>query len=75
MADAAGDEPHEHLARARLGELDLLDHQRLTELLEHRGPDPHVEDPSGRGTAPPRVAPDQQGQAAAQAIASTIAGR
>ena len=43
VADAAGLEPHQHLARARLLELDLLHGQRLPELLEngrahsHRG--------------------------------------
>ena len=37
MADAAGDEADQHLAGPRLGELDLLDDERLAELLEHRG--------------------------------------
>ena len=41
VADAAGDEPDEHLARLRLGEVDLLDDERLPELLENRGPDTH----------------------------------
>ena len=41
VADAAGGEPDEHLARLRLGELDLLDDERLPELLEHCGADPH----------------------------------
>ena len=35
VADAAGDEPHEHLAGARLGEVELLHDERLAELLEH----------------------------------------
>ena len=34
MADAAGSEAHEHLARLRLGEIDLLDDERAPELLE-----------------------------------------
>ena len=42
MADAAGDEAHEHLARLRLGQVDLLHLERLAELLEHRGADLHV---------------------------------
>ncbi len=37
MADAAGDQADENLAGARLGELDILDHERLSEFLEHRG--------------------------------------
>ena len=37
MADAAGDEADQHLARPRLGQLDLLDGERLAELLQHRG--------------------------------------
>ena len=35
VADAAGDEPHEHLTRLRLGQLDLLHRERLAELLEN----------------------------------------
>ena len=46
VADAAGDEPDEHLARLRLRELDLLHDERLTELLEHRGADLHGGDPT-----------------------------
>ena len=34
VADAAGGEPDEHLARLRLGEIDLLDDERAAELLE-----------------------------------------
>ena len=36
VADAARLEPHQHLAGARLGEVDLLDDERRAELLEHR---------------------------------------
>jgi hypothetical protein len=42
VADAAGDEPDERLARLGLGELDLLDGERLPELLEHGGADLHA---------------------------------
>ena len=45
VADAAGDEADEHLARARLGELDLLHDERLAELLEYRGADLHARKP------------------------------
>jgi hypothetical protein len=41
MADAARNESDEHLARLRLCQVDLLDDERLTELLEDCGPDPH----------------------------------
>ena len=41
VAHAAGLEPHECLAGFRLRELDLLNDERLPELLEHRGPDFH----------------------------------
>ena len=41
MADAAGDEANERLSRSRLGKLDLLDRERLSELLEHRSPHLH----------------------------------
>jgi hypothetical protein len=44
MADAARDEPDEHLARLRLGEIDLLHRQWCAELLEHRGADLHPRD-------------------------------
>ena len=37
VADAAGDEADEHLARLGLREVDLLHHQRLPELLQYRG--------------------------------------
>ena len=43
VAHAARDEPHEHLARPRLREVDLLHDERLAELLEHRGADLHAE--------------------------------
>ena len=42
VADAARGEPDEHLARLRLGEVELLDDERLAELLEHRCADLHV---------------------------------
>ena len=42
VADPARLEPHEHLTRLRLGELDVRDVERLTELLEHRGLDLQV---------------------------------
>ena len=41
VADAAGDEAHEHLAGARLGQLDLAHDERLPELLEDGGSDLH----------------------------------
>src|SRR4051794_13197561 len=41
VADAARDEADEHLARVRLGELDLVHGERLPELLEHGGTDLH----------------------------------
>ena len=37
VADAARGEAHEHLAGLRLGQVDVLDDERLAELLEHRG--------------------------------------
>ena len=37
VADAARLEPHEHLARAGLGEVDLLHGERLAELLQDCG--------------------------------------
>ena len=43
VADAAGDEPDEHLARLRLGEGDLLDDERRPELLQHCGPNLHAD--------------------------------
>ena len=42
VAHAARDEAHEHLARLRLREVDLLDRERPTELLEHGGADLHA---------------------------------
>jgi hypothetical protein len=39
VADAACDEPHEHLAGLRLREVDVLDDKRAPELLQDRGPD------------------------------------
>ena len=42
VADAAGGEADQDLARLRLGELDLLDGERLAELLEDRGAHLHL---------------------------------
>jgi hypothetical protein len=39
VADAAGDDPDERLARLRLFQLDVLDDERLPELLEDCGAD------------------------------------
>ena len=44
VADPARGEPDERLARLRLLELDLLDSQRLPELLEDGGANVHVGD-------------------------------
>src|SRR3954447_3315660 len=41
VADAARHEPHKHLARPRLRELDLAHNERLSEFLEDGGPDLH----------------------------------
>ena len=41
VADAAGDEAHEHLAGLRFGELELLDDEGLAEFLEDGGTDLH----------------------------------
>jgi hypothetical protein len=41
VADAARDEPDEHLAGLRLRQVDLLDDEGLPELLEDCGPNPH----------------------------------
>ena len=41
MADAAGPEPDEDLALAGWIQLDILDDERLGELLEYGGADPH----------------------------------
>ena len=41
VADAAGDEANEHLARTRLGQVDLAHDERRSELLENRGSDLH----------------------------------
>jgi hypothetical protein len=45
VTDAASLEPDERFARHRLRELDLLDDERLPELLQNRRPDPHRCDP------------------------------
>ena len=50
VTDAARREPDEHLALLRLREVELLDDERLSELLEHGGADLH------RGQANPRRA-------------------
>ena len=47
MADAAGLQAHQHLARLGACELDVLDDERPAELLEHRGADPHPHSSSG----------------------------
>ena len=44
VADAARDEPDEHLAGPRLGEVELLHLERRAELLEHGGADLHARD-------------------------------
>jgi hypothetical protein len=41
VADTTRHEADEHLAGARLREVDLLYDERLPELLEHGGADPH----------------------------------
>jgi hypothetical protein len=41
VADAAGREAHQHLAGSRCVQLDVLDDERLGELLEHGGADLH----------------------------------
>ena len=69
MADTAGHEANEHLARARLGQLDLLHDERRAELLQDGGADLHptailrrpcfLTDglrPGSAGTAPARAA-------------------
>ena len=57
VADAAGGEADEHLARLRLGEVDLLDDERASELLEDGGADFHaasiVSASAGRRAHPP----------------------
>ena len=45
VADAAGGQPDEHLARPRPVQLDVLDHERLSELLEHGRADLHCAGP------------------------------
>ena len=56
VADPAGFEPHQHLARARLGQVDLLDRQRLPELLEHGGADLHLSSSSSSTSVEPILA-------------------
>lgn len=48
MTDAAGNEADQNLTRLRACQLDVLDDERLTELLEYRGLDPHAADPTPR---------------------------
>jgi hypothetical protein len=43
VADPAGREAYEDLARARLGEIELLYDEGLPEFLEYRRPDLHRE--------------------------------
>ena len=65
VADAAGRQADEHLARLRLREVDLLDDERLPELLEDGGADLHtailrcVAQPDGaRHAVRPALRPD-----------------
>ena len=55
VADAAGDQPDQHLAGLRLGEVDLLDGERLAELLQHRGAHLHRTFTVGDPTRPRAV--------------------
>jgi hypothetical protein len=48
VADAARLEPDEHLACARLGELELLHLERLAESLQYGCANLHERDPTGR---------------------------
>ena len=43
VADAAGDQTHEHLAGGGIGKIDLLHHQRRPKLLQHRSSHLHRE--------------------------------
>ena len=54
MTDAAGDEADEDLAGLRFRELDLLNGERLPELLQHRGADPHRAEPTPLDISPAR---------------------
>ena len=56
VADAAGGEADQDLPRLRLGELDLLDDERLAELLEHRRAHPHFESGNFAASSWPPVA-------------------
>ena len=62
VADAAGDEADQRLARLRIAKADLLHDEGLAELLEYRGTHLHLQplpldytafDPMGRRTSPP----------------------
>ena len=55
VADAAGDEPHQHLACLRLGEVELLHLERCTELLEDGRADLHRADSTRTGLIVPRA--------------------
>jgi hypothetical protein len=48
VADAARLEPDEHLARPRLGELELLHLERLAKSLQYGRANLHERDPTGR---------------------------
>jgi hypothetical protein len=56
VADPARLEPHQHLAGARLGEIELLHLERLAEALEHGGADLHADDPTAGKILALRVA-------------------
>ena len=51
VTDTAGDEANERLSCLRLGQVDILDDERLPELLEHGGADLHAAAPSFDGRA------------------------
>ena len=72
VADPAGDEPHERLAGLRLGELELLDDERLTELLEHRGADLHGAQPNRERPSASRTATREEDTAPARSRARAL---
>ena len=73
MADAAGDEAYEDLASLGLGQVDLLHLERLTELLEYRGPDLHAGgNTSFRNTADAQKARDEPTQSPPQSAYAAI---
>ena len=70
VAHATGRQPHEHLPRSGPVEVDLLDDERLPELLQHGGADLHAPDPNrppaaraSRGPGAPRRTSPQAGSA------------